>query len=281
MTLSKKDKIFLGCLIVTIIVVWIFSLKGVGGMDNLKNMGIGSKWIYTLPGQEPGFSTRINFMTVGIGGIIVITLILIATVIGKKFSLIPDRKQSFFELLFDFMYTAVEDGINDKKYVRPIFTVAMTLFLFISVSNILSGVPGLSVSVIDGKPVFSLFMDTWVVPTSDINTNGTFALVVLLLSHAFGIKVKGFKTWAKAFFEPSPILFPLNLIGELAKPVSMSCRLFGNIFGGGLLVLILSYVLKYLFLPIPMWGFFAIFLGILQALIFSILAVVNIGLQIN
>jgi F-type H+-transporting ATPase subunit a len=281
MTLSKKEKTFVIVMVVAIVVVWIFALPDIGGMKELKNMGIGSRWVFTFPGQEGSFFTRINLLTTGVGALIVVLLISIAANIRKTCSLVPNRKQSLIEALLQYVYELTEEGINDKRFVKPVFVIAMTLFLFIATSNLMSGMPGISASVKNGQPVISFFTDTWYVPTSDINSNGTYALAILIISHAFGIKVKGFKAWIKTFFEPIPVMFPMNVIGELAKPISHSCRLFGNIFGGGILVLILSYILKYLFVPIFLWGFFGMFFGLIQALIFSVLSIVYIGTQIN
>ena len=268
MSLSKGEKIFVGILLAAIIVTWLFSLSNIGGMDQLSQMGIGTKWIYTF-GEEPGFFTRINWMTVIMGGIICIIIIVFARGVSKKFSMIPNRKQSAVELFLDFMYKTVEDSITVKEYIKPVFVISTTLFIFIGVANIISGIPGLNVSVIGGKPQFSLFLDTWYTPTSDLNTNATYALMTLVISHAFAIKVKGFGNWIKSFFQPVFIMFPMNLVGEISKPISHSLRLFGNIYGGGILVLILSYMVKYLILPVALWGFFGMFIGLIQAMVFQ------------
>ncbi len=286
MSLSKKEKIFVGILLVAIVVIWAFSLRDVGGMDDLKNMGIGSKWIATLPygdSESTGFFrlNRINWMTVGVGAAIVIGLIWFARSVGKKMSTVPGRRQSFVELLLDFMYNTVEESITRKEFIKPVFVISTTLFFFITISNLISGIPGVSVSVINGEPVFGLFLDTWYTPTSDLNTNATYAIMILVISHAFSIKARGFKTWIKSFFEPNPIMFPMNLVGELAKPISHSLRLFGNIYGGGILVLILSYMIKYLILPVFLWGFFGMFIGLIQALVFSMLSIAYIAAQVN
>lgn len=281
MTLSRNEKIFLFILVSAIIVIWIFALPGIGGMDELKNMGIGSKWIFTFPDSQSGFFTRINILTVVIGGIIVLGLIIFARSVGKKFSMVPDRKQSAVELLLDFMYNTVVDSVTKKEFVKPVFVISTSLFLFIVVSNIISGIPGLNVSLIDGTPKFSLFIDTWYTPTSDLNTNATYAVMVLLISHAFAIKSKGLKKWLKSFIEPTPIMLPMNLVGELSKPISHSLRLFGNIYGGGILVLILSYMAKYFFMPVILWGFFGMFIGIIQGMVFSMLTIAYIASQIE
>ncbi|HEY8541971.1 MAG TPA: F0F1 ATP synthase subunit A, partial [Pseudothermotoga sp.] len=71
--------------------------------------------------------------------------------------------------------------------------------------------------------------------------------------------------------------FPMNVIGELSKPISHSLRLFGNIAGGALLTYLLAYMAKYLFLPVILWGFFGIFVGVIQALVFTVLAIAYIS----
>lgn len=280
MSLSKGEKIFVGIILAAIIVTWLFSLPNIGGMEQLSEMGIGTKWIYTF-GEEAGFFTRINWLTVIMGGIICLVVIIFAHGVSKKFSMIPDRKQSAVELFLDFMYKTVEDSITVKEYVKPVFVISTTLFIFIGVANIISGIPGLNVSVINGKPHFSLFLDTWYTPTSDLNTNATYALMTLVISHAFAIKVKGFGNWIKSFFQPVFIMFPMNLVGEISKPISHSLRLFGNIYGGGILVLILSYMVKYLILPVVLWGFFGMFIGLIQAMVFSMLTIAYIAGQIE
>jgi F-type H+-transporting ATPase subunit a len=73
----------------------------------------------------------------------------------------------------------------------------------------------------------------------------------------------------------------MNVIGELAKPISHSLRLFGNIGGGAILTFMLSYLVKYLLLPVVFWGFFGLFVGLIQALVFSMLAVAYISAQIS
>jgi len=280
LSLSKGEKIFVGIILAAIIVTWLFSLPNIGGMEQLSEMGIGTKWIYTF-GEEAGFFTRINWLTVIMGGIICLVVIIFAHGVSKKFSMIPDRKQSAVELFLDFMYKTVEDSITVKEYVKPVFVISTTLFIFIGVANIISGIPGLNVSVINGEPHFSLFLDTWYTPTSDLNTNATYALMTLVISHAFAIKVKGFGNWIKSFFQPVFIMFPMNLVGEISKPISHSLRLFGNIYGGGILVLILSYMVKYLILPMVLWGFFGMFIGLIQAMVFSMLTIAYIAGQIE
>ena len=279
MKFSKREKILLILFIIVYVVVGIINMKELSKIpmsEAFKNLG--RRWIVSIGGF------RINPMTVIMGLFIALILIVIAYRVGKNFKLIPDRKQSFFEYLMEFVYEIVEEAIPDPKLVRPTFVLAMTLFLFISLSNLIGGaVPGINVVGYEDGTIekITLFSDIWPAPTADLNTNLTYALMVLVISHVFAIKSKGFKAWLKSWIDPSPIMLPLNIIGELAKPISHSLRLFGNIAGGAILVYILSYLVKYFFLPIVFWGFFGIFVGLIQAFVFTILAIAYISSQLS
>ena len=78
--------------------------------------------------------------------------------------------------------------------------------------------------------------------------------------------------------EPIPIImFPLNLIGELSKIVSISFRLFGNIMGGAVIIQVVSWLVGYIVLPIGLYGFFGIFVGTIQAFVFTMLTLAYIA----
>ncbi len=276
--MSKGDKVFLGVFFVVYIVVWYFnylSLKDIPPKEAFKSLG--HRWIVELGGL------RINPATLIMSVFVILTIMWLVMSIRKNMRLIPTRGQSFFEWILESFYKIVEDTVPDPRFVRPTFVVATTLFLYIATSNLIGSFPGVSfVGYENGNlEKISLFVDTWQPPTADLNTNLTYALMVFFISHAFAIKAKGFKMWLKGWFEPNPIMFPMNLIGELAKPLSHSLRLFGNIAGGGILVFIFSYLVKYFLLPVFLWGFFGMFVGIIQALVFSILAVAYISAQLT
>ncbi len=76
----------------------------------------------------------------------------------------------------------------------------MTLFLYILVSNVLGGIPGINVTPLASGINVQLFTDVWYSPTSDLNVNLSYAIMVLIISHAFAIKSKGFVSWFKSFF---------------------------------------------------------------------------------
>lgn len=279
-----KKKISTGLLIFLIIytVVGIINAIYFVPKDTAEvTKGLANRWIVQFSDTKAWY-TRINPLTLIMSWAIIIGLIIFAIRVGKNFKVIPDRKQALSESVMDFMYEVVESVIDDPKFVKPTFMIATTLFIYISIANVIGGaIPGINVSVIDGHVKFTLFQDTWFSPTADLNTNLTYALMVFVISHAFAIKAKGFGGWLKSWMEPTPIMLPMNIIGELAKPISHSLRLFGNIGGGAILTFMLSYLVKYLFMPVVFWGYFGMFVGLVQALVFSMLAVAYISEKIS
>ncbi len=271
---SKGEKIFLSLFLIAYVMVAIWNFKKIEFPS-----GIGRVWQVNVP--LPSILGTLNPVTIIMTIAVMSFLIYIAVSFKKHLTKIPSKKQAAIEMMLSFVYELVEDVIPVKEFVKPTFYVSMTLFLFILFSNILGGIPGVSVGVESHHLVLNLFTDTWPSPTGDLNTNVTYAVMVLFISHIFAIKLKGFKTWMKGFFEPNPIMFPMNIIGELAKPVSHSLRLFGNIAGGGIMVLMLSYLAKYTVVPMVLWGFFGFFVGTIQAFVFSMLAIAYISVQLE
>ncbi len=274
--MSKKDKVLLIVFLIVFVIAWYFNAKSLPDTKEAFST-LGHRWVVTIE----GFS--FNPSTIIMSALIVAVIIWFAASVRKEMSLVPGKKQSLIEWLFESFYEMVEDTVPDERFVRPTFVVATTLFIYIWLSNMLGSVPGISfVGFEDGSlKEISLFTDTWQPPTADLNTNLTYALMVFVISHVFAIKAKGFKAWLKNWFEPNPIMLPMNVIGELAKPLSHSLRLFGNIAGGGILVFIFSYLVKYFLLPVFLWGFFGIFVGTIQALVFAILAIAYISAQLT
>jgi len=275
---TKKEKIFLAILLAACTVSAFLNIRELKKIPREEVFGnLGKRWVVEIGGF------RLNPMTIFVGVGIVALLVFVAYKF-RRFELIPSRGQAFLESILETFYEIVDDAIPDKRFVKPTFVIATTLFLFIAVSNIVGGaVPGINVLTDENGAIrkVQLFSDLWPAPTADWNTNLTYALFVLIVSHVFAIKSKGFKEWLKGWFQPSPIMLPLNVIGELAKPISHSLRLFGNIAGGAILVYILTYMTGYFFAPLIFWGFFGIFVGLIQAFVFSILAVAYISSQLS
>ncbi len=281
--LSKRAKIQLAVLLSVYLVFGLLNaidLSKKSMSEAFKN--VANRWVVQLPFGE-GMFFRINPLTLFMTWAIMVLIIWFVGVLGKP-KIVPDRKQAAVESFFEYVYDMVETAIPDQRFVRPTFYIACTIFIFVLISNILGGaIPGITIEANARGQIekIILFSDTWFSPTADINTNASLAVLVFIISQVFGIKAKGFKGWAKSWFEPLAFMFPMNVIGELSKPISHSLRLFGNIAGGALLTYLLSYMVKYLFMPVIFWGFFGLFVGMIQALVFTVLAIAYIASAIS
>ena len=115
-------------------------------------------------------------------------------------------------------------------------------------------------------------------PTSDYNVTLALALITFVLIHFFSLKTKGVLGYFKQYTEPIAILTPINIIGEIANPISLSFRLFGNILSGALIMSLvyqgMNHLSRYLapVVAAPLHGYFDVFAGVLQSLIFVMLS---------
>ena len=187
---------------------------------------------------------------------------LIVNIMLRNFKSIPKGFQNFIELIVESIDKMTRNNMGDKySFFGGWF---FTVFAFLLCSN-LSGLFCL-------RP-----------PTADLSTTLTFALTTFFLTHFMGIASSG-KNYFKAYIEPFPLLLPINIIGEVATPVSLSFRLFGNIFGGlvimGMVYNLLPFLLN-LFVPGILHIYFDIFSGALQAFIFVILSMTFIKDKIS
>ena len=102
-----------------------------------------------------------------------------------------------------------------------------------------------------------------------------------VIAHHAGIKAKGLKRYLKEYCEPIFFMAPLNVIGEFAKIISISFRLFGNIMGGAIIILVVSYLTYSIFIPPFLYFFFGCFVGTVQAFVFTMLTIVYISVQVK
>lgn len=178
---------------------------------------------------------------------IVIVLAVLAT---RSIELKPKGWQNVLEMAMVAFLEQIEANMGPKgKSMAPLL---ITLFLFLLVGNELGLIPGFTS------------------PTNDINTPLGLALMIVLMVHVLGVKNKGLR-YLKHFFEPYKIFVIINIVEELAKPITLSFRLFGNILAGEVLLLILGMLVPY-FVP-TLWLAFSVFVGIVQAFIFTMLSI--------
>jgi F-type H+-transporting ATPase subunit a len=181
---------------------------------------------------------------------------------------VPGGVQLFFEAITIQMRNQVESAIGMRiaPFVLPL---AVTIFVFILISNWLSVLP-LQYTDKSGKTIEVLSS-----AAADINYVLALALFVFVSYHAAGIWRRGIVGHPiKVLKGHVAFLAPINLVEELAKPISLSLRLFGNIFAGGILVALIALFPPYImWLPNAIWKSFDLFVGAIQAFIFALLTI--------
>jgi F-type H+-transporting ATPase subunit a len=173
--------------------------------------------------------------------------------------LIPGPVQSVVEMIFLGFYrlSAESLGVRGTIYFFPL---VLTLFLFIITANWMGMIPYLSE------------------PTRDLNTTLALGLISIVTAHGWALKTKGVRGYFRSYFKPFSFMFLLNLIGEFAKVLSLSFRLFGNIMGGAVIILVVSGLVRQLVLPPFLQLFFGVFVGAVQAFVFTMLTITYISL---
>lgn len=210
------------------------------------------------------------------GDTIMATAITAVIIIGLAFYLkskvtstgVPGGVQLFWEALTIQMRGQIEGSIGMR--VAPfVLPLAVTLFAFILISNWLAVLP-LQYGGSDGAAG-----ELYKPPASDINFVLALALFVFIAYHAAGVKRRGLIGHPiKVVKGHVAFLAPINIVEELAKPISLALRLFGNIFAGGILVALIAMFPWYIqWAPNAIWKTFDLFVGLIQAFIFSLLTI--------
>jgi len=191
--------------------------------------------------------------------IVVITLIVFFRLSSRNLKPVPSKMQSFLELLIHTFENQLVEivGEQGRKYVPLVATIG----IFIFSSNLLGLIPGL------------------MSPTSNLNVTAACALVVFIYYHWQGIKSLGFFKYLKHFMGPIPLLaslmVPIEIISHFSRVVSLSIRLFGNIFAEELLIVVMLSIIPF-FLPLPFMAV-AIFTAFIQAFVFVLLTCIYLS----
>lgn len=221
--------------------------------------------------EEVLFGLTFNMSTVLMSAVAAVIVFIIAMISTRNLKLYPTGMQNFIEWLLDFVKGIINSTMDWKTGGR-FLTLGMTLIMYIFVSNMI-GLP-FALSVND--------VLWWKSPTADPTLTLTMAALIVMLSHYYGIKMKGFSGYAKGFFSPMWWLFPLKIIEEFANTLTLGLRLYGNIFAGEVLLGLLAglmtsgSILGAIGGAIPMiaWQGFSVFVGTIQAFIFTMLTMV-------
>ena len=201
-----------------------------------------------------GINTTIVFST----WFVVFLLAILSFLATRNLQVYPGRLQNIMEVIIDGLHALLIDtmGEHGKKF----FPLIATLGLFILTANLIGIIPGFES------------------PTANINTNLAMALVVFFSTHVVGVITHGFK-YVKQFLGPVwwliPLMLPIELISHLSRPLSLTFRLFGNIAGEDIVLLVVLLLVP-LLVPLPIM-FLMIFTSIVQALVFVLLSMMYIG----
>ena len=224
----------------------------------------------------------LNFDLTGIIGstLMALAVFLICVWLARKVEMNPNKRQNVFEYLLDFTDGIVKDNVSDVDAQKHLSLYAFVLFLFIWFMNQL----GMFLEV---------KVDDWVFiksPTADPVATMSFAMMTLLLSFTFGVQRFGVGGYLKNYAQPVGFLLPVNVIEEFTNFLTLSLRLYGNIYAGEVLLTLIGNDLAHaggpftLILAAPLamvWQGFSVFIGSIQAYVFVTLSMVYIGKKVT
>lgn len=190
--------------------------------------------------------------------LVMLILVGVGLLATRRAGLVPGGMQNLMEIVLVEIQGMVRETMGPKG--KAYFPLIATLALFLLVSNLIGLIPGFAP------------------PTASLNTNAALALAVFLITHIVGVREHGFG-YFKHFVGPvwwlAPLILPIEIIGHLARPLSLSLRLFGNMYGHEI-VLMIFFTLVPLLLPIPMMVM-GILVAFIQTFVFMLLSMIYIA----
>ncbi len=215
-----------------------------------------------------------NVMMITIASLVVFIIAIVST---RRIAMKPTGMQNFMEWVMDFVKGLINSNMDWKDGGR-FQILGITLIMYVFVSNML-GLP------------FSITYDGvlwWKSPTADPAVALTLSAMVMGLSHYYGLKLKGVKAYGKEFFKPFWFMFPIKIIEEFANTLTLGLRLYGNIYAGEILLGLLAGGLATgtvgtiaAILPTLAWQGFSVFIGAIQAFIFTMLSMVYLSHKVS
>lgn len=232
--------------------------------------GFGAKIMFTISEDIPIIGGVPITETITTTWIIMAVLIIASIILTKNLNKIPKGAQNIIEMLVSFIYKLTEETMGkDKVSFAPYIG---TLMCYLAIANL--------IGLLGVRP-----------PTADLNMTLALALITFFMIHFNGIRKKGILAYLKGFTEPFILITPINLIGEIATPISLSFRLFGNMTGGTI-IMSLVYAMLAAFttmligidipilqvgIPAVLHVYFDMFSGLLQTFIFAMLTMVFVS----
>jgi F-type H+-transporting ATPase subunit a len=189
---------------------------------------------------------------------VMLLLIVVALLVKSSIQTVPSGLQNFFEPVIAGIEGMVEETMG--PHGKPYFPLIATIALFILTSNLIALIPG------------------FYPPTANLNTNAAMALTVFAMTHIIGVKEHGL-AYLKHFCGPvpwlAPLILPIELVGHLARPLSLTLRLFGNMYGHEIVLMIFFTLVPFL-VPLPMM-LMGVLVAFIQAFVFMLLAMIYIA----
>lgn len=212
-------------------------------------------------------------------------LIVLAVIVRRQLATVPGKLQNVIELLFGTVYDYMAEVLESRSLAQKYFPIIMTIFVFILALNWVGLLPGVTsigmyVPSEGGGESFIPFLYP---AATDLNITIAFAIVAFFTIELAGVLAIGlFKYTSKFINFKSPLAFVIGiieLISELARLISFSFRLFGNIFAGKTLLVVITFFVPFI-VPVPLIAF-EVFVGFIQAFVFAILTLFFIKLAVE
>lgn len=215
--------------------------------------------------------------TLLMSGLVFLFLCVMCFLLRKKIAMVPGMAQSIAELALEGILGLMDSVLGSREKSERYLPLIATIFVFILFSNWFGLLPGVGSLVLQEEHGVAPLLRS---PASDLNFTLALALLAVLIINILAVVAIGIRSHAKKFFNfSSPIDFflgILELISEFAKIVSFSFRLFGNVFAGEVLLMIVAFLVPYV-IPLP-FLFLEVFVGFIQAFVFAMLALVFVAI---
>jgi F-type H+-transporting ATPase subunit a len=208
-------------------------------------------WFENLIGTHVGHHVTYTWFVMAL-------LILVAVLVKGSIKTVPTGLQNFFEPVVDSIENMIEETMGPKG--KAYFPLIATIAFFILTSNLIALIPG------------------FFPPTANLNTNAAIALTVFAMTHIIGVKEHGigyFKHFCGPVMWLAPVMVPIEMIGHLARPLSLTLRLFGNMYGHEIVLMIFFTLVPFL-LPLPMM-LMGVMVAFIQTFVFMLLAMIYIA----
>lgn len=223
---------------------------------------IGRYAMFKLPGLGArGVITEMDWQAIYGLWVAMAVLLFLAWSVTRKLERHPGRLQYLFEVIVEAFDGLCRDSMGEggRKYVSFVGST----FLLLLACNWMGAIPGM------------------IEPTKNINTNLGIALVGFIYTLIEAVRMSGPIGYIKGLAEPYLFMFPMNVIGEAAKVVSLSCRLFGNIMGGAIIIEVVSHLCAYILAPMGLVAYFGLAVGLIQAFVFTMLTLTYLAIAVG